>query len=88
MKRLLMLSVFLLIGMMALAQTQQGLVKTIGRPNSPGTSLGGVTVRVSGNINSVVSNQQGTFSFPIKEKRFKFSRIKKKGYEIADRARR
>ena len=85
MKRLLMLSVFLLIGMMALAQTQQGLVKTIGRPNSPGTSLGGVTVRVSGNINSVVSNQQGTFSFPIKEKRFKFSRIKKKGYEIADR---
>ena len=67
------------------AQTQQGYVKTIGRPNNPGVSLGGVTVRLSGNVNAVVSNAQGNFSFPVSSQRFRFSRISKKGFELADK---
>ena len=67
------------------AQTQQGYVKTIGRPNNPGVSLGRVTVRLSGNVNGVVSNAQGNFSFPVSSQRFRFSRISKKGFELADK---
>lgn len=70
---------------MALAQSQQGRVKTIGRPNRPGVPLEGVTVRVSGNVNAVLTKSDGTFSFPIQNQSFKFSRISKKGYELADR---
>ena len=66
------------------AQVQQGRVKTIGRPNKAGVSLGGVTVRVSGHFNTVVTTTEGMFSFPVTEQRFRFSRISKKGYELAD----
>lgn len=67
------------------AQTQQGYVKTIGRPGWAGSSLDGVVVRISGNINDALSNAEGKFSFPVREKRFRFSRISKKGYELADK---
>lgn len=67
------------------AQTQQGYVKTIGRPGRAGSSLDGVVVRISGNINDALSNSEGKFSFPVREKRFRFSRISKKGYELADK---
>ena len=43
------------------AQTQQGYVKTIGRPNQKGIALSGVTVRVRGSHNAVLSNAQGGF---------------------------
>lgn len=84
MRRVLILSIILFLVADTFAQIQQVYVKTIGRPNSPGVALGGVTVRISGNVNTVVTNQQGTFSFPLKEQRFKFSRVDKKGYELAD----
>ena len=84
MRRVLILSIILLLVADTFAQIQKVYVKTIGRPNSPGVALGGVTVRISGNVNTVVTNQQGTFSFPLKEQRFKFSRVDKKGYELAD----
>ena len=83
-KRTVFLLASIVVTFVMLAQTQQGYVKTIGRPNSPGTSLSGVTVRVSGNLNAVITNQQGVFSFPIKDLRFKFSRVSKNGYELAD----
>lgn len=85
MNKWLALFMMMLVALRAFPQVQQGYVKTIGRPNVSGSYLGGgVTVRVSGNINTLVSGQNGSFSFPIKEQRFRFSRVSKKGYEIAD----
>lgn len=84
MRRIVILSIILLLVVDTFAQIQQGYVKTIGRPNRPGISLDGVVVRISGNINDILSNSEGKFSFPIREKIFKFSRISKKGYELAD----
>lgn len=85
MKHLLIYVIFVFIPFLTFAQVQQGYVKTIGRPNMPGTSLEGVTVRVTGSLNTVISNPQGNFSFPISNQRFKFSRISKKGFELADK---
>lgn len=66
------------------AQTQQGYTKTVGKENKPGEPLSGVTVRINGNINSVLSDENGHFSFPVISKQFKVSRVAKKGYELAD----
>ena len=51
------------------AQTQQGHVKTIGRPNKPGTHLGNVTIRMRGMLNAVVSSANGDFSVSIPGKK-------------------
>ena len=84
MKRGIITYLLLLMSAALLGQTQQGRVKTIGRPNKAGLSLSGVTVRVSGDVNTVVTNTEGGFSFPLRKQRFRFSRISKKGYELAD----
>ena len=36
------------------AQTQQGYVKTLGRPNKPGVPLSNVTIRMRGVVNAVM----------------------------------
>lgn len=64
------------------AQTQQGYVKTLGRPNKPGVALSGVTIRIRGAHNEVLSKKDGTFSFQLTGKKpgmlinFKESRSK------------
>lgn len=85
MKRFLIYTAFLFWTFCVFSQVQQGFVKTIGRPNTPGISIEGVTVRVAGNLNTVISDTQGNFSFPMKNQRFRFSRISKKGFELADK---
>ena len=52
-------------------QTQQGYVKTQGRPNKPGVLLSGVTIRVRGTMNSVLSGADGQFSFLMPNKKDK-----------------
>lgn len=44
------------------AQTQQGYVKTLGRPNQKGVALNGVSIRVRGGHNAVLSKDKGFFS--------------------------
>ena len=67
-----------------MAQMQQGYVKSIGRPSKPGVGLKNVEVRVDGNVNTVLSDDTGNFSFPVKGLKFQFRRINLHGYELAD----
>ena len=68
------------------AQTQQGIVKTLGRPYRKGVALSGVTVRVSGLHNPVISNSNGAFSLLMTGKKngeaFSLQEVNKKGYEL------
>ena len=69
---------------------QQGYVKTIGRPGKPGVPLSGVTLRVKGVGNAVLSAEGGRFSFTAPDKRngdaFVLLSVRKNGYELKDRS--
>ena len=75
---------FLSISM--LAQSQQGYVKTLGRPNQKGVALSGVSVRVKGGHNAVLSNADGTFQMPMAGKKngdaYQLQQVQKQGYEL------
>ena len=67
----------------ALAQTQTGYVKTRGRMGNqgkviPGTRIQGATVQVKGRT-AVVTQTNGTFSFPIPANKFSVLSVKKPG---------
>lgn len=69
MKRVLLISTFLLATLIASAQTQQGFVKTKGRLDAqgkliPGQGLKDATVSVQGRTAVLVNNDEGKFSFP------------------------
>lgn len=70
------------------AQTQQGYVKTQGRPNKPGVPLANVTIRMKGLMNAVISGADGKFSvlFPGKKNgdAIFLASIIKTGYELID----
>lgn len=70
-------------------QTQQGFVKTIGRPNKPGVALSGVTIRMRGAINAVLSSQTGEFHLSVPSKKdgdaIVLQSIQKNGYELKDK---
>jgi hypothetical protein len=72
MKRVICLSVCLLVITTMMAQTQQGIVKTRGRMVNgvlkPGVGLQGATVQVK-NRSAVVSGANGKFSFSFKKLR-------------------
>ena len=71
------------------AQTQQGYVKTLGRPNQKGVALSGVSVRVKGGHNAVLSGQNGTFAMPMPGKKlgdaYALQQVQKQGYELKDK---
>jgi tetratricopeptide (TPR) repeat protein len=71
------------------AQTQQGFVKTLGRPNQQGRALSGVSVRVKGGHNAVLSGQDGTFAMPMPDKKlgdaYALQQVQKQGYELKDK---
>lgn len=70
------------------AQSQNGSVKTISRPQHQSQQLSGVAIRVRGNHNAVLSDTEGSFSilFPtLKEgDAFVVSNVIKSGYELRD----
>ena len=79
---------FLIVFQCVEGQTQHGYVKTKGRLDSngkiiAGQRLSGVTVQVKGH-NALVSGSNGTFSFPIPEKKFFIHSVKKRGYALVD----
>ncbi len=71
------------------AQTQQGYVKTLGRPNQQGRALSGVSVRVKGGHNAVLSGLDGKFEMPLPGKKlgdvYSLQQVQKSGYELKDK---
>lgn len=86
MKRIALITFLILNGLWSIAQTQQGVVKTLGRPEKKGEALQGVTIRVKGQHNPVVSNHDGTFSLFMSGKKngdpFSLQQVQKNGYEL------
>lgn len=89
MKRPLLTIIFLLLTIAAFAQTQQGIVKTIGRPDKPGVFLSNVVVQAKGMVTPVISDENGIFCLVIPDKSdgdpIFFLRVQKKGYELKDK---
>jgi hypothetical protein len=71
------------------AQVQQGYVKTLGRPGAPGKPLQGVTVRVRGVMNALVSDANGSFKIQATGKKdgdaIIINSVRKNGYELKDK---
>ena len=71
------------------AQTQQGYVKTLGRPNKPGVPLSNVTVRFRGLVNQVLTGKDGKFAVILQGKKegdaIILQSVRKNGYELKDR---
>lgn len=71
------------------AQTQQGYVKTLGRPDKPGVPLSGVTIRMRGVVNAVLSGSDGKFSVLVSTKKngdaIILQSVRKAGFELKDR---
>lgn len=87
--RLFILLLTVLLSSISNGQTQQGFVKTQGRPNKPGKALSGVTMRWRGNMNAVLSGNDGKFSVSFPDKKdgddIAIVSIRKKGYELIDK---
>ena len=88
MKRILSLSICLLIAVMAFSQTQPGFVKTKGRMVNgklvPGQGIKGATVSVQGRTPVLVNADDGSFSFPTPNPQFRLDSVKKKDYQLVD----
>ena len=71
------------------AQTQQGYVKTLGRPNKPGVPLSNVTIRFRGLVNQVLTGKDGKFDVILQGKKegdaIILQSVRKNGYELKDR---
>ena len=88
MKRFLLLSTIIILGLTLSAQTQQGYVKTKGRMVNgklvPGQGLKGATVSIKGRTSVLVKADDGAFSFPVPEAQFRVDSVRKKGYQLVD----
>lgn len=89
MKRFLWITLCLCITLAALAQKQQGIVRTIGRPGKPSAPVGNVTIRWRGMFNAVISNSDGQFSVAMPGKKdgdeIVLQSVSKIGYELKDK---
>ena len=88
MKKLASIIIAILLPLLAMAQTQQGYVKTKGRLNSngtvtPGVRLSGATVVLKGG-SSVVSGANGAFSMKVPSNKYYLQNVKKNGYVLTD----
>ena len=92
MKKRLILFFLLLVTASAFAQTitQQGFVKTIGRPGKPGVPLANVTIQMVGMVNATTSSAAGEFFLSAYNKKdgdaIKLLRVQKNGYELNDKS--
>lgn len=90
MKRNITFILCTVVALCSLAQMQEGRVKTIGRPGKPGVPLGNVTIRWRGEVNSVVSGADGSFSVNMPGKKngdpIVLQSVSKKGYELQDKS--
>ena len=77
------------LALCAMAQNQQGYVKTKGRLNNdgkvvPGKYLNGVVIQVKG-YSPVITDSQGRFSIPVDGGTFMIQSVKKQGYDLIDK---
>ena len=90
MKKLTVFLCLCLCAVSIIAQTQQGYVKTLGRPNKPGVALQGVMIRMRGQMNQVLSGQDGRFSLVVRDKKegdaIVLQSVRKAGYELKDQS--
>ena len=88
MKKHLLFFFFISLSFVALAQTQQGYVKTKGRMENgklvPGQGLKGTMISVQGRSAVLVNKDNGSFSFPVTSDQFRLDSVKKKGYQLVD----
>lgn len=86
MKKFALFIIGLLLTSIAFSQTQQGYVRTLGRPNKKGEALSNVTIRAKGEHNFVNSDDDGTFSIVLPGKKngeaYSLQQVQKKGYEL------
>ena len=87
-KKIILLTTTLLLGLAAFSQTQQGYVKTKGRLDNtgmliPGSPLSEVTIKVK-NRNVVMSDKSGSFAFPMPDKIYYLENVTKNGYVLVD----
>ena len=84
-----LMAVLLTSAAMSAAQTQQGFIKTIGRPNKPGVPLANVVIRIKGSPNPVISSSSGTFNIIVEGKKdgdaISLLSVQKNGYELKDK---
>ena len=89
MKKVFILSICLIIVIAISAQTQQGFVKTIGRPGKPGVPLENVTIQMMGMVNATTSSATGEFCLSAYNKKdgdaIKLLKVRKNGYELKDK---
>lgn len=86
MKRFFLIGSLILASLLSVAQTQQGYVRTIGRPEKAGKPLGGVTVKVKGQHNTVISRSDGRFEIVLdglhNGDEYSLQQVQKNGYEL------
>ncbi len=81
-------TLLMILSLPVMAQVQKGYVKSLGRPGVKGAALQGVSIRVRGVHNAVVSAQTGTFSIAMTGKKagdaYALQSVKKAGYELIE----
>ncbi len=89
MRNILWIWMCLIASLVAGAQAQQGIVRTLERPHKPSIGIEGVTIKVLEYPNVIVSKKGGKFSFALDGKRpgapFTVSRVQKKGFSLVDK---
>ena len=79
-------SIVFCLSMLAQDIVQEGYVKTLGRPDKKGVSLSGVSIKIKGEHNPVLSKKDGTFSILYAGKKegnaYSLQEVLKKGYEL------
>jgi len=88
MKRIIF-TIIVLVPFLSFAQTQQGFVKTLGRPGKSGVPLENVTIQMVGMVNATTSSVTGEFYLSAYNKKdgdaIKLLRVQKNGYELKDK---
>jgi tetratricopeptide (TPR) repeat protein len=79
---------FVLGTLCAQAQTQSGVVRTVSRPDAPSQRLQGVVVRVQGEYNPVMTDEQGAFQVLMPGQKngspYALAGVNKGGYELRE----
>lgn len=89
MKKHITIIILLVVTQITIAQTQQGFVKSIGRPDKPGVPLENVTIQMVGMVNATTSSATGEFHLSAYNKKdgdpIKLLKVRKNGYELKDK---
>lgn len=83
-KKIFALTLFVFLTIATSAQTQQGYVRTLERPNKRVDRIANVIISVNTGSN-VRSNSKGAFSFPCSKASYRILRVQKKGYKLVDK---